>query len=483
MVNTYDKNVNLVLTSTVLPLGTVVTTYTWKINNVNQNSNTPNLEINTTTNLNEGSNTVSLVVICEHGTVSNEYISNINVEIPIPPVPQGENLILNPSFENGITTPLNWNFITANGNTPTWDNTVSHTGTKSVKISIPGTTNVVSGYPESNKVQVLPNTTYIVSVWGKTENIGGSNTPAARVVEFDVDNKFLKQTNILPIFNKGTNNWQQRTLEFTTTTSTKYVNIYANIWNGYGNFWLDDVSLTSKEIIPTTPTLKILANPIIVVSGTPIDVTFNVTRTDTNVAIDGVIVTLTGTSQGTGTTNISGIATISVNATLAGSITATASKTGFNNGTSTITSTQPQTPTLKVVSNPTTLIKDTPTDVVFTVTRTDTNIPVEGVIVTLSGVPTITGTTLADGTVAMNINATSAGTINTTAVKTGFNSGTSTITVTEPSSTSNPVKIKVDKTIVITVTDTVTSLPIQNISIESNGETKVTDIQGKVIFN
>ena len=60
------------------------------------------------------------------------------------------NLVLNPSFENGTTTPLNWIFVTQNANTPVWD-TISYTGSKSVKISISGTINQISGYPKSDK--------------------------------------------------------------------------------------------------------------------------------------------------------------------------------------------------------------------------------------------------------------------------------------------------------------------------------------------
>jgi hypothetical protein len=89
MTNTYtfDKDKTLVLKSEVLPEGTVTHTqpytYTWKINNINKNSNTQNLTINTTTDLKEGKNTISLVVVCEHGTVSPEYVAEIYIGTPI----------------------------------------------------------------------------------------------------------------------------------------------------------------------------------------------------------------------------------------------------------------------------------------------------------------------------------------------------------------------------------------------------------------
>jgi len=160
------------------------------------------------------------------------------------------NIVLNPSFESGKTIPLNWAFVAQNGNTPVWD-TTSHNGSKSVKISVSGTTNRISGYPQSDLIQAQPLTSYVISVWGKTKNAGGSNTPAVRVVELDANKKSLRQIN-LPVFSKGTNEWTQKTLQFKTGSTTKYIYIYANIWNGYGTFWMDDIELSLKST-PTTP--------------------------------------------------------------------------------------------------------------------------------------------------------------------------------------------------------------------------------------
>lgn len=160
---------------------------------------------------------------------------------PIPPTPVGDNLIPNPGFENGVID--SWEFVTKNNNTPTWDSSVVHSGTKSAKISIPGTVNTESGLIQSFTVPVNPSAKYIASVWGRTENCGGGNTPAARIVELDINKVFIRQTNILPVFARGTNDWSKKTLEFTTTATTAFVYIYANIWQGYGNFWMDDVEL------------------------------------------------------------------------------------------------------------------------------------------------------------------------------------------------------------------------------------------------
>ena len=163
------------------------------------------------------------------------------------------NLVLNPGFESGTKTPLNWTFVNQGGNTPVWDS-VSHSGSKSIKISIPGTTNITSGYPQSDLIIAQPLTNYTASIWGKTQNAGGANKPAARLVELDANKTLIRQIN-LPVFSRGTNDWTQRTIEFQTDSNTKYLYVYANTWNGYGDFWVDDVEISLKKT-PTSPFIK-----------------------------------------------------------------------------------------------------------------------------------------------------------------------------------------------------------------------------------
>ena len=87
----------------------------------------------------------------------------------------------------------------------------------------------------------------------------------------------MSQTN-LPVFGRGTNDWEQRIMYFQTGSNTAYMYIYANIWDGYGTFWMDDVVLRLKDTPISTP----------VVTATP-----NVTTTP--VVIPGPAVTATPT--------------------------------------------------------------------------------------------------------------------------------------------------------------------------------------------
>gem|GEM_PF-2635995 len=151
------------------------------------------------------------------------------------------NLLANPGFENGTSSTMNWSFVTNNGNTPVWDN-ISNKGARSIKISIPDTKDNISGYPQSDMIPAEHLQYYTLSAWLKAESTGGKNAPAVRVVELDSNRKWLTQTNV--VFSKGTYDWTQNKITFRTSSNTSYLYVYANIWEGYGTFWLDDVELS-----------------------------------------------------------------------------------------------------------------------------------------------------------------------------------------------------------------------------------------------
>ncbi|HWQ95865.1 MAG TPA: dockerin type I domain-containing protein, partial [Candidatus Methylomirabilis sp.] len=150
------------------------------------------------------------------------------------------NLLANPGFEKGNSKPLNWEFVTVGGNTPTWDK-ISHSGTRSIKISIQGTKAITSGYPQSDLVKVKPLESYTISAWVKTQ--GAAGAPALRIVELDADKKILGQTDLH--FEKGTNDWMQKKKTFQSKINTNYIFVYANIWESYGTFWVDDIELST----------------------------------------------------------------------------------------------------------------------------------------------------------------------------------------------------------------------------------------------
>jgi hypothetical protein len=167
------------------------------------------------------------------------------------------NIIANPGFETGTTTPVNWSLITHNENTPAWDATTSHSGAESVKISISGTSNAYSGDVWSDFIPAASGATYTFSAWGRSQGAAGTNNPAVRVAEFDINHTYLRQTNLY--FPKGDADWNQQQTTFTTGADTAYIGVYANIWNGYGTFWVDDVSLSQNSA--STPATAATPDP------------------------------------------------------------------------------------------------------------------------------------------------------------------------------------------------------------------------------
>lgn len=112
----------------------------------------------------------------------------------------------------------------------------------------------ISGIWRSDLLYVKPNTIYSFSAWGKTLGSGGNNSPAVRIVEEDAAGKSIKQTDL--IFDKGTNDWKYKNITFITRSNTNNIFVYANIYEGYGTFWFDDVGLyeegNDKNLIPNS---------------------------------------------------------------------------------------------------------------------------------------------------------------------------------------------------------------------------------------
>jgi hypothetical protein len=113
-----------------------------------------------------------------------------------------------------------------------------------------------------------------------------------------------------------------------------------------------------------------------------------------------------------------------------------------------------QVPSLSLSASPTTVTVGVPTDVTFTVTSNNT--PVEGADVNLTGSANESGTTDANGTAVISVNATSEGTITATATKQSYNSATTAVTaaakVEEGVSSSVSLSVKIIPIVALNVT-------------------------------
>ncbi len=190
----------------------------------------------------------------------------IPTSTPTPTPPSDTNLVANPSFESGSSTPLNWGFVTYSGNIPFWDS-VGYSGVRSVRMQVSGTIDGISGYSISDLISAQPLANYTFSALGKAYNAGGTNSPSVRVVELDANKNWLRQTNL--IFGKGTYSWTQKQIDFQTGSNTAYLYVYANIWNSYGTFWVDDIVLSLKTSPTPIPTTTPMPTPIPTPTPTP----------------------------------------------------------------------------------------------------------------------------------------------------------------------------------------------------------------------
>ena len=202
--------------------------------------------------------------ISSSGTVSSVKINNGS--LPLLNIANGfsfheicPNLIYNSAFDdvtNGI--PDNWTYVSGTG-TVTYDETTGHIGNGCMKIYVPGTTDANSGYPKSYAIDAEPGIVYSFSAWGKSSGVNGSNTPAVRAVEVDINNNTIVQHNLY--FDRNSD-WEKKSSTFTTNASTRKIYIYANIWSSYGTFWVDDIWLKSyAKWVKSYDGKNILPNP------------------------------------------------------------------------------------------------------------------------------------------------------------------------------------------------------------------------------
>lgn len=154
----------------------------------------------------------------------------------------------------------------------------------------------------------------------------------------------------------------------------------------------------------------------------PVYVTFTVMAGGSPVA--DAVISISGEATGDGITNADGKAIVLLTPHTTGTITASASKTGFSGGSTTITSTGTQ--LLSVSMSPSSITASTPAFVTFTVKSGSSF--VSDSTVTLTGAASGNGVTNQNGIAIINVNSTGTGTITATASRTGYTAGSTTFT-------------------------------------------------------
>ena len=103
--------------------------------------------------------------------------------------------------------------------------------------------NINSQSDENNNINrqflnLLPNTTYILSGWIKTIDVTGEG---AQIYIYNAGTQFN------PIRVNGTSDWQEYQIEFTTGESFENTRVNYRIKHGQGQAWFDDIKLIKKQ--------------------------------------------------------------------------------------------------------------------------------------------------------------------------------------------------------------------------------------------
>src|SRR5438105_2222648 len=148
------------------------------------------------------------------------------------------NWVTNGSFESGSGSPASW---TISSGTGTWSiDTGNHSaGSRSMKLSISGSSGERSPDLTSSTFPLNPNTPYILTCSFKASNAGGSGL-TMYLLEQDQSGAWVQRQAPSPV---GTHDWVTRTITFTSspTSVQAYVKFYVS--GGYGTNWVDDVKI------------------------------------------------------------------------------------------------------------------------------------------------------------------------------------------------------------------------------------------------
>ncbi|WP_262675144.1 carbohydrate binding domain-containing protein [Paenibacillus sp. J5C2022] len=164
------------------------------------------------------------------------------------------NLIANHSFESGVNNPDPWSFLqVGTSGSWQWEDTSSHEGSKSIKLTLSATTD--RAVMDQKYIPVTAGQSYRFINYAKAEAFTGQ---AFSVMYWYDASKTLIRTeqNIpwqehLPLTGLGTD-WSKHELIVTAPSNAAYAHVQLHTWRGTGDVWYDDIRLepyTSADTI------------------------------------------------------------------------------------------------------------------------------------------------------------------------------------------------------------------------------------------
>ncbi len=160
-----------------------------------------------------------------------------------------QNLLSNPGFERlSGKVPTSWRFEHWGGEDSVIEiSEVSKSGRYSVKISQRGR-GKSHALMYGSHLNLRPGTVCKIQAWIKKEGIVGYSpfSAALRVEGHDERGKLWQY--VVDLGGNGSADWRKYLKYFFIPRGTKEVLVYANIWDGEGSLWIDDVELRCTEI-------------------------------------------------------------------------------------------------------------------------------------------------------------------------------------------------------------------------------------------
>lgn len=169
--------------------------------------------------------------------------------------------VYNGGFEVGSPdgfTPYNW----VGSSTFTWDSSVKHTGSRSVKIANTLSTTQGGYIMDSSKyVPVMPNKSYSITAWVNTTSFQTGSNAFLDIVQYNSSGGVVLETQSSSITtNSG---WTMITYSLTTASTTANIRIDGRLY-GIGNAWFDDLNILDNSTLTpsfTPPSSPSAPNP------------------------------------------------------------------------------------------------------------------------------------------------------------------------------------------------------------------------------
>ena len=171
------------------------------------------------------------------------------------------NLAQNPSFEEGKAgRPSVWTFgNSAQGTTTgTWDNAIAHAGERSLRLDCAKATGHgewatrwTGRHPNWGFLPAAPGKIYLVSVWGKAQNLTVRG-PTLAAGFYDAEGRHIDGTGVLSDPLPETAQWRKLSLAAVAPAKAAFLDVRFKLWGG-GTCWYDDVEVVTLSDASQVP--------------------------------------------------------------------------------------------------------------------------------------------------------------------------------------------------------------------------------------